>query len=279
MTELVKDEYDDAHRARLPLIVSYKGVSGTQDAARRALAAGTDVERRLPAVHGEALTADKPDAAHASAPRRSAGGRSSTRAPARSRGESGRARATAPFRERSPPWHTAEHGHRAGVPVRRNADQACRGYWHTSQFVADPPREIRVHRGAEILTIDDSRLFNFNSPANGLSLLGQTVNEYDMTSAHPGSKPPGPGASPTAVHIRGNALLHGNPTEHPGELPSTAASPGGISWRLRERTAKPATLGCFTIAADAAFDAASGEGRPSRNRRRRARTRNYPTFP
>ncbi|MFF7647511.1 S8 family serine peptidase [Streptomyces canus] len=63
VTELVKDRYDDAHHAELPLIVSYKGGSGTQDAARRALAVDTDVERRLPAVHGEALTADKPDAA------------------------------------------------------------------------------------------------------------------------------------------------------------------------------------------------------------------------
>lgn len=63
VTELVKDRYDDSHHGELPLIVSYKGGSGTQDTARRALAVDTDVERRLPAVHGEALTADKPDAA------------------------------------------------------------------------------------------------------------------------------------------------------------------------------------------------------------------------
>ncbi|WP_164905019.1 S8 family peptidase [Streptomyces cyaneus] len=44
VTELVKDGYDDA---------------------RHVLATDTDVERRLPAVHGEALTADKADAAKA----------------------------------------------------------------------------------------------------------------------------------------------------------------------------------------------------------------------
>ncbi|WP_079072796.1 S8 family peptidase, partial [Streptomyces canus] len=63
ITQLVKDGYDDAHRKQVPLIVSYRGGSGTQAVARRALAAAdAEVERVLPAVRGEALTADKPDA-------------------------------------------------------------------------------------------------------------------------------------------------------------------------------------------------------------------------
>src|SRR2546425_13268792 len=56
ITQLVKDGYDDAHRKQLPLIVSYRGGSGTQAGARRALAAAdADVERGLPAVRGVAL--------------------------------------------------------------------------------------------------------------------------------------------------------------------------------------------------------------------------------
>jgi subtilisin family serine protease len=62
ITQLVKDGYDDAHRKQVPLIVSYRGGSGTQAGARRALAAAdADVQRVLPAVHGVALAADKPD--------------------------------------------------------------------------------------------------------------------------------------------------------------------------------------------------------------------------
>ena len=62
VTQLVKDGYDDAHRGRLPLIVSYRGGSGTQSGAKRALAAAdAEVERVLPAIRGEALTAEKPD--------------------------------------------------------------------------------------------------------------------------------------------------------------------------------------------------------------------------
>lgn len=63
VTELIKDKYDDAHRGQLPLIVAYKGSGDTQAAARRGLAADTDSVLRLPAVHGEAVAADKPDAA------------------------------------------------------------------------------------------------------------------------------------------------------------------------------------------------------------------------
>ncbi|WDF43305.1 S8 family serine peptidase [Streptomyces sp. T12] len=63
ITQLVKDGYDDAHRKRLPLIVSYRGGSGTRAGTRRALAAAdAEVERQLPAIRGEALSADKPDA-------------------------------------------------------------------------------------------------------------------------------------------------------------------------------------------------------------------------
>ncbi|MFF0015946.1 S8 family serine peptidase [Streptomyces sp. NPDC005374] len=63
VTELVKDKYDDAHREQLPLIVAYKGSAGTRAAARSTLAADTDPVLDLPAVHGEAVTADKPDTA------------------------------------------------------------------------------------------------------------------------------------------------------------------------------------------------------------------------
>ncbi|MCD9878430.1 S8 family peptidase [Streptomyces guryensis] len=62
ITQLFKDGYDDAHRKQVPLIVSYRGGSGTQAGARRALAAAdADVERMLPAVRGVALSVDKPD--------------------------------------------------------------------------------------------------------------------------------------------------------------------------------------------------------------------------
>ncbi|MFF7451730.1 MULTISPECIES: S8 family serine peptidase [unclassified Streptomyces] len=63
VTRLVKDGYDDAHRTQVPLIVSYKGTSGAQAGARESLfAAEADVTHRLPAIHGDALTSDKPDA-------------------------------------------------------------------------------------------------------------------------------------------------------------------------------------------------------------------------
>ncbi|BBC37698.1 hypothetical protein SGFS_089920 [Streptomyces graminofaciens] len=62
VTQLVEDGYDDAHRGQLALIVSYRGGSGAQAGAKRALsAADAEVERALPAVRGEALTAEKPD--------------------------------------------------------------------------------------------------------------------------------------------------------------------------------------------------------------------------
>ncbi|MFJ9373420.1 S8 family peptidase [Streptomyces sp. NPDC101455] len=60
VTELVADGYDDAHRGTLPLIVSYKGAAA--DAAKQSVtSAEAEVERQLPAVHGQALTAAKPD--------------------------------------------------------------------------------------------------------------------------------------------------------------------------------------------------------------------------
>ncbi|ANS69724.1 1,4-dihydropyridine enantioselective esterase [Streptomyces lincolnensis] len=63
ITQLVKDGYDDAHRKQVPLIVSYRGGTGAQAGARHALAAAdAEVERVLPAVRGEALTAEKADA-------------------------------------------------------------------------------------------------------------------------------------------------------------------------------------------------------------------------
>ncbi|MEU5888944.1 S8 family peptidase [Streptomyces sp. NPDC047461] len=62
ITQLVKDRYDDAHHEQVPLIVSYRGAGGTQTGARRALAAAdAEVAQVLPAIRGEALTADKPD--------------------------------------------------------------------------------------------------------------------------------------------------------------------------------------------------------------------------
>ncbi|AMW08195.1 hypothetical protein A4E84_00765 [Streptomyces qaidamensis] len=63
VTKLVEDGYDDAHRGQVPLIVSYKGSSGARNGARDALlTADAEVTHRLSAVHGDALTADKPDA-------------------------------------------------------------------------------------------------------------------------------------------------------------------------------------------------------------------------
>ncbi|MFF1303654.1 S8 family serine peptidase [Streptomyces sp. NPDC058307] len=63
VTRLVEDGYDDTHRAQVPLIVSYKGAGRAQQEARAALlATATEVTHRLPAIHGDSLTADKPDA-------------------------------------------------------------------------------------------------------------------------------------------------------------------------------------------------------------------------
>ncbi|MER7404847.1 S8 family serine peptidase [Streptomyces sp. NPDC000070] len=63
VTQLVADGYDDAHRKQVPLIVSYEGTSTVKTGARESLfAAEADVTHRLPAIHGDALTADKPDA-------------------------------------------------------------------------------------------------------------------------------------------------------------------------------------------------------------------------
>ncbi|MFJ9565236.1 S8 family serine peptidase [Streptomyces fuscichromogenes] len=60
VTQLVADGYDDAHRTTLPLIVSYRGsTESTADAKRALLSADTEVEHRLPALHGESLTARK----------------------------------------------------------------------------------------------------------------------------------------------------------------------------------------------------------------------------
>ncbi|MER7563674.1 S8 family serine peptidase [Streptomyces sp. NPDC097941] len=63
VTQLIKDGYDDTHRAQVPLIVSYKGSSRARQGARAALlATAAEVTHRLPAIHGDALTADKPNA-------------------------------------------------------------------------------------------------------------------------------------------------------------------------------------------------------------------------
>ncbi|MET8979455.1 S8 family serine peptidase [Streptomyces sp. NPDC004539] len=60
VTRLVADGYDDAHRATLPLIVSYRGAAA--DRARQSVdAAEGTAARALPAVRGQAVTADKPD--------------------------------------------------------------------------------------------------------------------------------------------------------------------------------------------------------------------------
>ncbi|MET8976358.1 S8 family serine peptidase [Streptomyces sp. NPDC004539] len=62
VTRLVADGYDDGHRRTLPLIVSYQGSAKVKDGAKRSLlSADVDVERALPAVGGEALTAEKAD--------------------------------------------------------------------------------------------------------------------------------------------------------------------------------------------------------------------------
>ncbi|MEU9450544.1 S8 family serine peptidase [Streptomyces sp. NPDC048277] len=61
VTRLVADGYDDAHRRTLPLIVSYKG-SAADRAQQSVKSVEAAVERQLPAVHGQAVAADKPDA-------------------------------------------------------------------------------------------------------------------------------------------------------------------------------------------------------------------------
>ncbi|RDG37675.1 1,4-dihydropyridine esterase [Streptomyces corynorhini] len=64
VTGLLKAEYDDAHRATLPLIVSYAKDTNQKARAKSAIAAAdVSVRRTLPAVGGEALTAPKDDAA------------------------------------------------------------------------------------------------------------------------------------------------------------------------------------------------------------------------
>ncbi|MEU0207223.1 S8 family peptidase [Streptomyces canus] len=62
VTQLIADGYDDTHRTTLPLIVSYKGTA-TDDAKAALRSADAEVERQLPAVHGQALTTSKPDTA------------------------------------------------------------------------------------------------------------------------------------------------------------------------------------------------------------------------
>ncbi|MFJ3772400.1 S8 family peptidase [Streptomyces sp. NPDC090075] len=64
ITQLMADGHTDEHRNGLPLIVSYKGGQSRRTSAQRALtAADADKRRDLPAVHGQALTADRQDAA------------------------------------------------------------------------------------------------------------------------------------------------------------------------------------------------------------------------
>ncbi|MEU0279730.1 S8 family peptidase [Streptomyces sp. NPDC006195] len=60
VSQLIKDRYDDAHRATLPLIVSYATAAGDKARAKSAIsAADVSVRRALPAVKGEAVTAPK----------------------------------------------------------------------------------------------------------------------------------------------------------------------------------------------------------------------------
>ncbi|MGV9914649.1 S8 family serine peptidase [Streptomyces tendae] len=61
VSDLVAAGYDDAHRERLPLIVSYR--SGTSDAARGAAPAGAARTRALSSLNGAALTRDRARAA------------------------------------------------------------------------------------------------------------------------------------------------------------------------------------------------------------------------
>ncbi|AXG82963.1 S8 family peptidase [Streptomyces paludis] len=64
VTGLLKAQYDDAHRATLPLIVSYAKNANQKAAAKAAIAdADVSVRRTLPAVSGEALTAPKDETA------------------------------------------------------------------------------------------------------------------------------------------------------------------------------------------------------------------------
>lgn len=62
VTGLVKSRYDDAHRATVPLIVTYPGASGRSAAGARLAAAGARQVRTLPAVDGAALSVDKKQA-------------------------------------------------------------------------------------------------------------------------------------------------------------------------------------------------------------------------
>ncbi|AXG79302.1 1,4-dihydropyridine esterase [Streptomyces paludis] len=64
VTGLLKAQYDDAHRATLPLIVSYAKNASRKAEAKAAIAdADISVRRTLPAVSGEALTAPKDETA------------------------------------------------------------------------------------------------------------------------------------------------------------------------------------------------------------------------
>ncbi|MCM2423834.1 S8 family serine peptidase [Streptomyces sp. RKAG293] len=65
VAQLVKDEYDDAHRTTLPLIVGYRrdaAAAGALTAASDAFAGVAHERRPLPAVDGEAFNAPKSDA-------------------------------------------------------------------------------------------------------------------------------------------------------------------------------------------------------------------------
>ncbi|MFM9699217.1 S8 family peptidase [Streptomyces europaeiscabiei] len=64
VTGLLRSEYDDAHRATVPLIVSYTKNTKKRATAQAAIAeADVRVSRNLPALRGEALTAPKSGAA------------------------------------------------------------------------------------------------------------------------------------------------------------------------------------------------------------------------
>ncbi|MEV0636811.1 S8 family serine peptidase [Streptomyces sp. NPDC050619] len=62
VTGLAAADYDDAHRRSVPLIVSYRKGAAQQSARRAVRAADADVRRQLSVVHGESMTAPKPDA-------------------------------------------------------------------------------------------------------------------------------------------------------------------------------------------------------------------------
>ncbi|MFM9580800.1 S8 family serine peptidase [Streptomyces caniscabiei] len=62
VTGLAAADYDDAHRHNVPLIVSYEKGAAQQSARRAVRTADADVQRQLPVIRGESMTAPKPGA-------------------------------------------------------------------------------------------------------------------------------------------------------------------------------------------------------------------------